>query len=121
MKFYKEIIKKTTKETMKKSCKFTVAFYGSFGIVFLLVIGGAIILGKNNNIFSLSEQNKDLYSLVPVLIYIFYLIFMLLSIRVLLKSAKYFSKLDVLENLMKSGNAKDKELIKKYCDTPVDL
>lgn len=117
----KEIIKKSTKETMKKSCKFTVAFYGSLGIVFLLVIGGAIILGKNNNIFSLSEQNKDLYSLVPVLIYILYLIFVFLSIRLLLKSAKYFSKLDILENLMKSGNINDKELIKKYCDTLVDL
>jgi len=106
---------------MEKSCKFTVVFYGSLGIVFLLVIGGAIILGKNNNIFSLSEQNKDLYSLVPVLIYILYLIFMFLSIRVLLKSAKYFSKLDILENLMKSDKDKNKELIKKYCDTMVDL
>ena len=91
------------------------------GIVFLLVIGGAIILGKNNNIFSLSEQNKDLYSLVPVLIYILYLIFVFLSIRLLLKSATYISKLDILENLMKSGKDKDKELIKKYCDTLVEL
>ena len=73
------------------------------------------------DICNLFKQSKDLYSFVPVLFCILYLIFAFLLIRALLKAARYCSKLDVLEKLMKSGNAKNKELIKKYCDTLVDL
>ena len=115
----KEIIKKTTKETMKKSCRFTVAFYVSFivtAVVFIVCIVWYFIGDMH-----LYNPSQTLYSFVPVLICILYLIFVFLSIRLLLKSAKYFSKLDILENLMKSGNINDKELIKKYCDTLVDL
>lgn len=105
---------------MEKSCKFYIAFSIIFIVVVSLIVG-CFPIRLINEICSPFGQDRKWYLLVIMAIYIFYLIFMFLSIRVLLKSAKYFSKLDVLENLMKSGNDKDKELIKKYCDTPVDL
>lgn len=137
----KEIIKKTTKETMKKSCRFTVAFYVSFIVTAVVFIGCIVCYFVGD--MHICNPSQTLYSFVPVLLCILYLIFAFLLIRALLKSAKYFSKLDVLEKLMaldsknnqntntdgsnqdkqnnQNANINDKELIKKYCDTLVDL
>lgn len=111
---------------MEKSCKFTVAIYISFivtAVVFIVCIVWYFIGDMH-----LYNPSQTLYSFVPVLICILYLIFAFLLIRVLLKAAKYFSKLDIVEQLIESGNKNNQntntnnnELIKKYCDTLVDL
>ena len=125
---------------MKKLYKFCCS--AIFIVVGLPIIGYTVIR-LIMDICNLFKQSKDLYSFVPVLLCILYLIFAFLLIRALLKSAKYFSKLDVLEKLMaldsknnqntntdgsnqdkqnnQNANINDKELIKKYCDTLVDL
>ena len=115
----KQSKEKSEEKIIEKSCKFTVAFYVSFivtAMVFIVCIVWYFIGDMH-----LYNPSQTLYSFVPVLLCILYLIFAFFSVWVLLKFAKYFSKLDILENLMKSGNINDKELIKKYCDTPVDL
>ena len=125
---------------MKKLYKFCCP---AIFIVIVLVIIGCAVFYLVKKIQNLCKQSKDLYSLVPVLIYILYSIFTFLLIRVLLKAARYCSKLDVLEKLMaldsknnqntntddsnqdkqnnQNANTKDKELIKKYYDTLVEL
>ncbi len=103
---------------MERSCKFCCS---TISIIVILVSVGYIAIRIVDNIQDLSKKDENLYLLVIIMLCILYLIFAFLLIRALLKSAKYFSKLDVLENLMKSGKDNDNELIKKYCDTPVDL
>ena len=105
---------------MEKSCKFYIAFSIIFIVVVSLIVG-CFPIRLINEICSPFGQDRKWYLLVIMAIYIFYLIFMFLSIRVLLKSAKYFSRINVFVNLVESDSDKDKELIKKYCDTPVDL
>ncbi|MGP1458725.1 MAG: hypothetical protein ACTTKL_05390 [Treponema sp.] len=103
---------------MKKSSN----FYKTFFIIFAVVVWGIVAYAAVrliDIIRNLPEQDRTWYLLVIMAGYILYFIFVFLSFRLLLKYGSQFSKIDILENWVNSD--KDKELIKKYCDTLVEL
>lgn len=104
---------------MKTSSKFYTIWATIFVILILLTVAH-VTISMAENICKTSADDIKMYHILICILYVLFLVFVVIAVKILLDMAKPFPKIDYLNELEKSKSS-DTERIKKFCDTLVEL
>ncbi|WP_296327738.1 hypothetical protein [uncultured Treponema sp.] len=92
-------------------------------VIVLIILGivGYISLNFADKLFELANGVNKNNTFHILFVYVLFLFFVAFVVKALFESAKYFSKLDCLNEVVDENSKEEIEIIKKYCDTLVEL